>query len=137
MALSAIDGHFMWLALVVRAGLRDGSSCCVAGVAFCAIGGHFVPLSLAAVGAWCHRRGSFCLTGGTYGTGLALVTRLICVTTLAGVDLVPLMVSLCGRHGAWCRQRSLCLAVALMALCWLWWCALVCVTAILCVASVA
>ena len=112
------------LALVARLVPRrrcDAAAFCVAGVALCHIHLHFVWQ------AWHLMTWIVTLRGrrGTYGTGLALVVRLVprrrcdaAAFCVAGVAFV----TLCGRRGTWWHGLLLCVAgVALMALGWLWW----------------
>ena len=89
---------------------------CLAGLAFGSIGLHSVWQ------AWRLATSTFTLYGmrGTYGTGLALVARLVPVCRRGRRG------GLCGRRGIWKHRPpfrpSLCVAgVTLMALGWLWW----------------
>ena len=89
---------------------------CLAGLAFGSIGLHSVWQ------AWRLATSTFTLYGmrGTYGTGLALVARLVPVCRRGRRGC------LCGRRGIWKHRPpfrpSLCVAcVTLMALGWLWW----------------
>ena len=67
---------------------------------------------------------------GTYGTGLALVARLVLgvapgtprLLAWQAWHFVTSIFTLCGRRGTWWHGSSLCVAgVALMSLGWLWW----------------
>ena len=117
---------------------------CVAGMVLGDIDPHF------AWQAWHLVTSTVTLHGrrGAYGTGLALVTRLVPVCrsprhfAWQAWYLVTSTVTLRGRRGTWWHRPSLCLAgVALMALGWLWWRAwfpfAAVVTTALCVAGVA
>ena len=80
----------------------------------------WVPLSprLFVWQAWHLATSTFTLLGrrGTYGTGLALVARLVLVCRRCRRSC------LCGKRGTWGHRPSLCVAgVARMALGWLWW----------------
>ena len=100
---------------------RHPPAFCVAGVALLALGSLW----------WPALRGSFVLRGrgGTYGTGLALVARLVPVGrpgqrgTLRGKrGTWQHLPWLCGRRGTWRHPPSFCVAgVALLALGWVWW----------------
>ena len=122
-----------------RGTLWHRPSLCVAGVALHDMDRHF------AWQAWHFMTWIVTLGGrrGTYGTGLALVARLVprrrwdaaafCVAGVALCDIdlhfvlqawhfMTWIVTLRGRRGSWWHGSLLCVAgVALMALGWLWW----------------
>ena len=101
-------------------------SLCVAGVALGDMDLHF------AWQAWHLVTSTLTLRGrrGTYGTGPALVARLVLGVALGAAALLAWQAwhlatwtfTLRGRHGTWWHRRSLCVAgVALTALGRLWW----------------
>ena len=105
-----------------RRGTWRSMSLCLAGVA---LGDNFANFAwqawhLATLTSTLHGR------RGTYGTGLALVVRLVPVwrrgRRVAGVAFGDMTVALHVRPGTWRHRPPLCVAgVALMALGWLWW----------------
>ena len=134
-ALRDIYLHFAWQAwhlwhwagsggaLGFRRGAGDAAALGVAGVALCDIYLHFVWQ------AWHFVTWIVTLRGrrGTYGTGLALVARLVLgvapgTPRLLAWHFVTSTFTLCGKRGTSWHLPSLCVAgVALMALGWLWW----------------
>ena len=137
-ALRDIYLHFAWQAwhlwhwagsggaLGFRRGAGDAAALGVAGVALCDIYLHFVWQ------AWHFVTWIVTLRGrrGTYGTGLALVARLVLgvapgtprLLAWQAWHFVTSTFTLCGKRGTSWHLPSLCVAgVALMALGWLWW----------------